>query len=57
MSDRGYQDPSKVSDAKALQLLFKSNTGAKGQSNIPKKRAGQYSKLCFILLRLGKAQS
>ncbi|KAI1041912.1 hypothetical protein LB505_009647 [Fusarium chuoi] len=40
MSDRGYQDPSKVSDAKALQLLFKSNTGAKGQSNIPKKRAG-----------------
>ncbi|KAF5719445.1 hypothetical protein FMUND_4710 [Fusarium mundagurra] len=40
MSDRGYQDPSKVSDAKALQLMFKSNTGAKGQSNIPKKRAG-----------------
>ncbi|KAF5965060.1 hypothetical protein FBULB1_12434 [Fusarium bulbicola] len=40
MGDRGYQDPSKVSDAKALQMLFKSNTGAKGQSNIPKKRAG-----------------
>ncbi|RBQ69779.1 hypothetical protein FVER53590_07065 [Fusarium verticillioides] len=40
MSDRGYQDPSKVSDAKALQMMFKSNTGAKGQSNIPKKRAG-----------------
>ncbi|KAJ4110504.1 hypothetical protein NW765_014829 [Fusarium oxysporum] len=40
MSDRGYQDPSKVSDAKALQLLFKSKSGAKGQSNIPKKRAG-----------------
>ncbi|KAF5643614.1 hypothetical protein F52700_2757 [Fusarium sp. NRRL 52700] len=40
MSNRGYQDPRKVSDAKALQLLFKSKTGAKGQSNIPKKRAG-----------------
>ncbi|KAF5609702.1 hypothetical protein FPANT_68 [Fusarium pseudoanthophilum] len=40
MSDRGNQDPSKVSDAKALQMMFKSNTGAKGQSNIPKKRAG-----------------
>ncbi|KLO92596.1 uncharacterized protein FFB20_09556 [Fusarium fujikuroi] len=40
MSDRGYQDSSKVSDAKALQLLFKSKTGAKSQSNIPKKRAG-----------------
>ncbi|KAK2690261.1 hypothetical protein QWA68_011130 [Fusarium oxysporum] len=40
MNDRGYQDPSKVSDAKALQLLFKSKSGAKGQSNIPKKRAG-----------------
>ncbi|KAF5663019.1 hypothetical protein FDENT_13204 [Fusarium denticulatum] len=40
MSDRGYQDPSKVSDAKALQMMFKSNNGAKGQSNIPKKRAG-----------------
>ncbi|KAH7145258.1 hypothetical protein DER46DRAFT_672946 [Fusarium sp. MPI-SDFR-AT-0072] len=40
MSDRGYQDTRKVSDAKALQLLFKSKSGAKGQSNIPKKRAG-----------------
>ncbi|KAF4953438.1 hypothetical protein FGADI_6002 [Fusarium gaditjirri] len=40
MSDRGYQDPSKVSDAKALQMLFKSKSGAKVQSNIPKKRAG-----------------
>jgi hypothetical protein len=40
MSGRGYQDPGKVSDAKALQLLFK--TGGKGQSTIPKKRPGKY---------------